>query len=796
MHRLFLLFVAALALIVPRPVAAQGSFDLVGPELSVTVTRGGERLPIGAVPNLRGGDRLEARALLPADQSARYLLVVAFLRGATNPPPKDWFFRAETWRKKGAGIDLVVPAGAEQAILFLAPEAGGGFDAVRDAVRGRPGVFVRAAQDLFQASLDRARLDAFLVGIARIADAEPERLASAAPVLADSLRIKLNAECLTRQRSQQAACLAQNRDGLVLQAQRGATWTETLTGKPIDLAYGVAATREGGAGYYSPYIGLARDLARLFGAFRSAQYQYLPALAVGGAERVRLQLNAAPSFQNPRSVLVAPLPPIGAAAVPVLRPGSAAATCLARPDLVLPLEDAALVFATGYARDLSLHVTAADGRTAALPVVADAQAGGLRLGGSAAAVPSVASAVLHGRWGFDAFTGPRLPVQLDTAGAWTPQPDGAVVVGRDHPLRLRGGAPACVEGIALGGGSGEPRAVAWKATAPDEITATLPLGAVRPGPLTLAIARYGASAPERVALTARGEASRLDRFTIHAGDRTGTLEGARLDQVARLALGERRFVPGTLVRGSTGDRLELTADDPVRTGGEATATVWLRDGRSAGVAVRVAAPRPAIEVVNRAVAMRPERETLPIALPDGLLPAGAGFTFSVRLAGGAFGTGDALEIATADGGAARLTVASGAVQRVGGDVAVGTFTPAALLGPAVAGPLRVRVWQGEVASDWRTLALVARLPGLRSLDCPAGAGACTLSGRDLFTVAAIGTTPDLAGAVTLPAGFVGDKVAVPRPAGDRLFLRLHDAGDAVVGVEVPAGQEGARETAS
>ncbi|MCB8829836.1 hypothetical protein LJD47_32970, partial [Escherichia coli] len=126
------------------------------------------------------------------------------------------------------------------------------------------------------------------------------------------LRIKFNADCLARPRDQQAECLTQNRDDLVLNAQRGATLTDTLTGAPVDLAYQVAATPEGGAGYYSPYIGLIRDVAKLFGAFRSAQYQYLPTMALGRGDRTHLLLNSAPSFQNPRSVLVAPLPPIGA----------------------------------------------------------------------------------------------------------------------------------------------------------------------------------------------------------------------------------------------------------------------------------------------------------------------------------------------------------------------------------------------------------------------------------------------------------------------------------------------------
>ncbi|MGK3905424.1 hypothetical protein ABI049_15675, partial [Enterococcus faecium] len=79
----------------------------------------------------------------------------------------------------------------------------------------------------------------------------------------------------------------------VLNAQRGATLTDTLTGAPVDLAYQVAATPEGGAGYYSPYIGLIRDVAKLFGAFRSAQYQYLPTMALGRGDRTHLLLNSA-----------------------------------------------------------------------------------------------------------------------------------------------------------------------------------------------------------------------------------------------------------------------------------------------------------------------------------------------------------------------------------------------------------------------------------------------------------------------------------------------------------------------
>ena len=54
-------------------------FDLGGPALEARVTRGGTELPIAEVPNLAPGDRIWVKADLPDSQSARYLLVLAFL---------------------------------------------------------------------------------------------------------------------------------------------------------------------------------------------------------------------------------------------------------------------------------------------------------------------------------------------------------------------------------------------------------------------------------------------------------------------------------------------------------------------------------------------------------------------------------------------------------------------------------------------------------------------------------------------------------------------------------------------
>src|ERR1700737_4878732 len=173
--------------------ADDAAFDLIGPRVEMKVTRGGKPLPISEVPNLQPGDRLWIHPDFPEDQSARFLLIVAFLRGSTNPPPENWFTRAESWNKqvRQEGIVVTVPQDAQQALLFLAPETGGDFATLRNTVRGRPGVFVRASQDLNQASLDRSRLEKYLADIKAISDADPQALREHSFLMARTLGIRL-----------------------------------------------------------------------------------------------------------------------------------------------------------------------------------------------------------------------------------------------------------------------------------------------------------------------------------------------------------------------------------------------------------------------------------------------------------------------------------------------------------------------------------------------------------------------------------------------------------------------------
>ncbi len=378
------LLCSALAALAAAPAfAATAPFDLAGPALRVSVTHQGVTLPIGEVPQLAAGDGISVVADLPEDQSAHYLLIAAFLRGSTNPPPDKWFAQAETWTKKGRkGLSLTVPDGAEQVVLFLAPATGGDFPTLRNAVQGRPGAFVRAAQELAQASLDHARLDTYLAAVRKTAPGDPGRLARITPLLARSLQVKINPDCLTKLPDLQAACLLQNQEALVLDDGHSNAITDAVNGPGADLALQLSATPQASFGLYSPYIAAVRDVIDIFGSIRSAKYQYIPALATLDGDHMALVLNAPPSFHNPKSVLVTALPIVAPVHVPPLQiVEPAPSLCAQAAALCCRSSGAPLVFATHYAHDLVLRVRLPDGRTVDLPATPDAERGGLVIAG-------------------------------------------------------------------------------------------------------------------------------------------------------------------------------------------------------------------------------------------------------------------------------------------------------------------------------------------------------------------------------------------------------------------------------
>jgi hypothetical protein len=776
-------FLAAAAMVLPA--VAQGEsqqFDLPGPSLRMSVTRGTVTLPIARVPSIAAGDRVKIAAELPESQGVRYLLVAAFLRGATNPPPKRWFFKAESWDRKKGSLDLEVPKGAEQLVLFVVPETGGGFDAVVDTVRRQPGAFVRASIELSQASRDRARLELFLDGIHEAERSRPAEIPARTEQLTRALSIKVRDECLQQPVEQRAACMGQSENTLLLTDGTRTSLAETLVGAPTDLALQIAATPEGGYGYYSPYIGVVRDVARLFGAFQTTRFTYIPALAQLDGERAGLLLNTAPSFASPKSVMVVGLPPVRPVDPPLLRSGADQVLCAPPGELVLPVTGAPLVYATDYAHGMALRVKGPNGATVDLPARADALRGGYVVAAHLlAGQKGPVEAQLHGNWGFAPLDGPGFRLQAPKGG-WRVAGEGAgVVVGRDNALTLEGGAAACVSRVSLREASGAVQEVAWKAAGDGNIAATLPLAKAKPGKMALLVEQQGVAQPESIPIAALTEASRIDRLRFHAGDAEATLYGARLEKVTRLTIGDAVFEPADLGREGKADRLVLRASAPVAVpaaGQPFQAKAVLADGRSLSIDGTVEAQRPMAAVVSRTVARAAATEGLAVRIEgDTVIPNDARLTFALKAQGSTRFTGtERVEVATEDGGATTAL----SVKLQDATIAIASLAPAEALGGSAYGPLRYRVMQGESAGPWAPLGTLVRLPRIAGVACADGQERCTLTGSDLFLLDALGGDPGFAQPVSVPEGFTGTSLAVPKATP--LYLRLRDDRAAVASV--------------
>ncbi|WP_260928099.1 hypothetical protein [Novosphingobium sp. 9] len=787
---------AALAVSSSAAAADPAPFELDGPRIDIEVTRGKQTLPIAQVPSLSEGDKLVIRSAVGPDQGAHFILVSAFLRGATNPPPKDWVQFTETWQKKDKKhtLDVTVPKGARQMVLLMVPDTGGAEGVLRDSVRGKPGEFVRVGQELNQASLDHSRLEAFMAAIRAQGDYQPEALQKIAPVLASSLSIKLNADCLSKVAQEQASCLLQSPDTLVLSDVHSSSLADTLTDTPTDLALQLSATPEGGAGYYSAYIGVARDLVRMLGAFSNPSFGYLPALTQRDGSTLSLLLNAAPSFNKPKSVMVAGMPAVEADVPPQLRSTAKGPICVATGDAVLPVEGAPLVFSTRFAHNVSLRVTGPDSKIIEIPVEARANRGGYVL--PAGALPTGETGTLrghlHGRWGFESFDGPDFQLQRPGTGAWKVVADTSdLVVGRDNTVEISGGAAGCVSDVTMQRGNGAPQPVKWTASAADGLSVTVPLTGAAPGPVHLSVRYRGDDNPSDLPLTARAESSRIDTITAYGNDGHILMTGQRLEQVKDVALGSLTFTPDGLTRNDNLDRLSLTAQGGAHVPAAGTsidAQVHLTGGRSQTISVKVAAPRPQATIIGRTIRPAPQPAgTLPLEITgDDILPDAASLVFSLQAPEGmAFTSADTLEIAgTSDDVLARLSMGKG-LTMASAQVLVGTLAPDDLP-PSTFGPLRFRVVQAGIAGDWQPLATLARLPRIVSATCDAKAAkpACTITGQSLYLVDAVSTDAAFASASAVPVGYTGTALQSGIPADGVLHLRLRDAPKAQVSVKV------------
>lgn len=777
--------------------ADPATFDLNGPKLEVKVTHGDQTLPITQVPNLAAGDKLWIHPDFPDGQAARYLLVAAFLRGATNPPPEKWFFKAETWNRKfnAEGLTITVPEGAQQVLLFLAPETGGDFKTLMGAVRGRPGAFVRASQDLNQASLDRSRLDAYLNAVRKINETDPEKLKEISPLLARSLDIKIDPECLSKAIDEIAPCLTEKEGNLVLDDGHSTSIVEALTSGPAgDLAMQASSTPQAGFGFYSPYVASVIDIARIMDSFHTAEYQYIPALAAQSGDALALKLNTPPSFHNPKSVLVIALPAIEAAQPPPLHPvDEKQVYCAQNTTLALPVDGAPLVFSTGYARHLMLHLEAASGKSVDLPLKPDAVKGGLTVDTKPLAgtvVGTDVKASIRGEWGFDPFTGPVIHLQGAHEQTWqiAAADENALVVGRDDTLHLEADDASCVEGIQFKNADGKEIKATWKLVKPNQVEVTVPLKDAKPGPMTLMVNQAGMDKPEDVAVHTFAEAGHLSSFTLHAGDHQGTLEGTRLDEVASLTMKGIEFKPGTLSSAQGTDELPMEATNAkaasaLKSGETLKAVATLRDGREVPLEATVDSARPSVTMIGKSVEVDGEADnveaTSNIQLSgENELPQNAKLLFSLKAGTPQrFSRDEKIEVATVDGSASTmLTLASGLTLQ-DARTALATLDPAKAFGTSGFGPLQFRVvTENGVKGDWQPLATLVRLPSFQMLQCgPSPAVACKLTGSNLFLVDSISQNQQFTNPVLVPDGFPGRVLQVPHPGDDgQLYVKLRD----------------------
>jgi hypothetical protein len=807
------LIAAGIGVIAPRGVRADAAsaFDLSGPRVEMKVMRAGKTLPIANVPNLQAGDRLWIHPDFPDSQSVRFLVIVAFLRGATNPPPESWFTKAEAWNKgvREEGFFVTVPQGAQQALLFLAPETGGDYGSLRGAVRGKPGVFVRASQDLNQASLDRSRLDQYMEQVRESAGLEAKDLHDRSVLLARTLNIRLEMQCFDKPLEQQPSCLMQNSDQKVLDDGHSQSMVAALTtGPSSDLIGAVSATPLAGGGSYSPYVGAIVDLARIMESFRSPEYQYIPALALPRQEQLNLRLNNPPSFRKPKSVIVVGLPAVEAAQLPPLRPVHPEEIyCLQKEGLVLPVEGAPLVFSTDIGHHFALEFKDQSGAVVKLPAKADAVHGGFvietgELQGRE--VEPEVTATLRGMWGFEAYEGPRFDLKSARGGKWNiaAAEQSALIVGRDDVLHVQSTCATCVEKIVFINAQGAELKSSWKLVRPDSLEVQVALKDEVPGALTMVVKQFGLAKADEVGLHTYAEAAHLERFSIYSGDRQGLLRGTRLDEVDSVELKGVRFTPEKLSRANERDELRLTATNGgggangAGAGGwqpeeKAVARVTLKDARVLDLQATVEAARPVVKLISKNV-----QAGAPTALRFGNqdeLPQDARLSFFLKtVVPEKFSHGEKIEVAGADEAFhVLLSVADGGLVLQDAENVLATLEPLKNFGASAFGPLRFRpVAEDGTKGDWQQLVNLVRLPTLKEIRCPDSPDKqCKLSGANLFLIDSVASDPQFTHASPVPTGFMEPTMSVPRPNGTLLYLKLRDDPATVNTVVLPVFPE-------
>ena len=423
-------------------------------------------MPISRAANLQPGDRIWIHPDFPESQSVHYLLIVAFLRGTTNPPPENWFTRVETWNKNVRTEGIVVTVPPDGSAGAAVSGAGDGRRFFHSALRGS-----RTARKLREslAGFESSESGTFAPRqvLERDSSKRPiasrKRFSERSEALARTLNIKVDQGCFYKPEEQQAPCLMQNTDQLVLDDGHTQSMVAALTAGPsTDLIGAVSATPLAGGGSFSPYVGAIVDMARIMGTLHTAEYQYIPALALPRQRHLNLRLNSPPSFRNPKSVLVVGLPAVEAPQLPPLRAVNPDEVfCLQKTSLVLPVQGAPLVFSTTIAHDFVLRVPVANAgkrsicRQPPTPRTADLRS---------TLMPCRRERRNHRSKGRFAASGDSKPIEGPSfncvrrtpgSGRFRPRIRSALIVDREDMLHLESECAVCVDQVTIERCTGE-----------------------------------------------------------------------------------------------------------------------------------------------------------------------------------------------------------------------------------------------------------------------------------------------------------------------------------------------------
>lgn len=756
-------------------------FDLNGPTVNVTVTRAGRTLPIAQVPNLLPNDQLQLQTNLPLTQSNHLLLIVVFLRGTTNEPPDDWFTAVQTWKPAGQRpIRVTVPDGAQRVLLFVAPETGGDFDSLRSVVKNNPGLFLRASDSLFKASLEQQRIERYLSGMQAVAAEDETVVAARSAKLASALLLKPNADCFKQPVEDQVDCLTQASAPMLLDSGGNTSVSSAIsTGASSDF---INEASQNDGGVYSAYVGTIVDLVHLIGLMHTAQYRYIPALTLPNGATLNTRLNAPPSFSNPKSVIVIALPPIRPSRIPDLHlEHDNQIFCLRNPALVLPLRGSKALYSTTFAHDLYLDF---GGPGRSVPLTLDVVAGGLLLDRSHLMPPPInqpnipfLKATVRGKWGYDNFEGPTLTFQRVGGSDWKLVGAESLLARRKAQVQLQGNATACLRSVLLIlPGKDAVSISATPATDSTPITLTLPLDKNEPGTYAVQLLQYGNTSPVTLPIHTYAESgAHVTAAYLSPDQQTITLLGTEATSIRTITVGNAIFHP--VDTPSADNDVEFRIQAPVALHATEKATLQRNDGSTTEVALSTEQPGVMLHVLSLDAQAENVPGELSVQLRTGAaIPLHSTLRF-VLSSDGRFTASDTVEIATAEGATTQLSFVPGSTGLVLEDLhtAIGTLDADHAFGESAFGALRLRLVRtnGE-KGPWVPLGTLVRRPQLSAMHCIAGS--CVLQGKDLFLIKQLSTSDDFSNAMEVSAVTAGDQLTFSAYSSHvhTLYLRLRD----------------------